>query len=142
MLTVLYFDFGLSFDHVSVGIGDLTDNAFFINRIVSRKYLEEGNLVKAFITLYPPADSAVSVLEGLSDETNQPATEIRYFPDTLSAQLAKHNGKIIKGIVATSATDRLTLPGHLINIGGDAKYDPTKGFSWMWEYEFSCSCSL
>lgn len=139
ILTVMYHDFGLSFDKASVGIGDLTDNAFFIDRTVSRRYLEEGNTVKAFITLYPPADSAISVLEGLSYETNQPATEIHYFPNTYSEQLAKYNGKLVKGIVATTGSNRLTMPGHLINISGTARYDPTKGFSWMLEYEFSCS---
>lgn len=139
MLTVLYHNFGLSFDEVYVGIGKLTDNAFFINRTVSRKYLESGNLVKAFVTLYTPADIASSVLEGLSMGTNQPATEIEYFEQTFSNQLARYNGKIMKGIVATTEGNRLTMPGHLINIGGIAKYEPTLGFSWTWAYKFYCS---
>lgn len=138
MLTVLYYDFGLSLEDVQIGIGKLTDNAFFINRTVSRKYLESGNLVKTFVTLYPPAEIASSVLEGLSMGTNQPATEIQYFEQTFSDQLARYQGEIIKGIVATTESNELTLPGHLINIAGLAKYDPSLGFSFTWQYSFRC----
>lgn len=139
MLSVLYYDFGLSFNDVYAGIGNLTNNAFFINRTVSRKYLESGNLVKAFVTLYPPAEIASSVLEGLSMGTNQPATEVEYFEQNYSDQLARYQGKIMKVIIATTESNRLTMPGHLINIGGTAKYDTTLGFSWIWQYKFICS---
>lgn len=139
MLSVVYYDFGLSFNEVYVGIGGLTDNAFFIDRTVSRKFLEEGNLVKAFVTLYPPADAVSSIFDGLTMGTNQPATEIEYFEQTYSAQLDKYQGQIIKGIVASTEGKKLTIPGHLINIGGTLIYDTTLGFSWTLAYKFYCS---
>lgn len=142
MLTIMYYNFGLELNNVYIGAGNLTNNAFFIDRTVSRKYLESGNLVRAFITLYPPADFAASIFDELHHGTNQPATEICYFDDTYANQLNRYSGKIIKGIVATTGDYLLTMPGHLINVGGTVSYDINRSFTWIWEYKFFATCFL
>lgn len=142
ILTLLYSDLGISFNNVKVGIGKLTNNAFFIDRTVSRRYVEEGNLVRAFVSLYPPADDILNVLEGLSWGTNQPATEVEYFESTYNNQMSRYEGKLVRGIVASSEENRLVLSDHLINVGGNLSYDPLSSFSWYWAYSYSCATDL
>lgn len=135
-LTVLYYNFGVRLTDVQVGIGELT-NSFFINRKVSRRYEESGNLVRAFLALYAPADAALGVLEGLSMGTNQSASETEYFEENVDGQMVKYQGKIVKGIVASSEENSLTKPGHMLNVAGTMKPITSGSYTWKMEYVFT-----
>lgn len=136
-LTVLYYGWGIRFDNFKVGINGLTDDAIFIDRSVNRAYEASGSIVRAAIAVFSPLDTITSVFEYLLPYTDQSINNKVYFDDTYSAQYIRYNGKIIRGVAASTEDNLLSSSGHFVNVGGTIRYDTSTGTSWYFGYGYT-----
>jgi len=141
-LSVVYYNLGISFNNYEIGTSGLTNKAIYIDRSVNRAYESSGSIVRAAIAVIDQADTVLNVFQSLMPYTNQSINNKMYFDSTYSAQYSRYNGKVIRGITATTENNRLSRAGHYINVAGTIKYDTSKGTSWLNGYRFSCSANL
>lgn len=141
-LTVEYYGWGLSFNNFAVGTNGLTDQAVFIKRSVSRSYETSGSIVRAALAIYSPADTIVSVFEHLSPYENQNQHDIISYDPTYNLQFIRHNGRVIRGIAASSESNYLSRTGHQVYVGGEIRYNPNTGSSWMNGYSYIAYSNL
>ncbi|AOY76029.1 hypothetical protein [Clostridium formicaceticum] len=141
-LSVLYYGFGIEFKNYAVGINGLTDKAIFIDRSVNRAYKASGSIVRAAISVFGPADTIYSVFENLFPYTDQSINNKVYFDSTYNAQYERYDGKIIRGVVATTENNYLSSSGHFINVAGTIRYSTSTGTSWFFGYQYDCYHNL
>lgn len=142
ILTVIYYNFGIRYQDFAVGINGLTNNAIFISRSVNRSYESIGNIVRAAISVFGPADTIVTVFEHLLPYEDQSVNNTLYFDPTYSQQYSRYSGKVIRGIVANTEDNYLSRSGHYINVAGTVKYNTSLGTSYQFGYEYYCDSNL
>ncbi|MBZ4666172.1 hypothetical protein [Mahella sp.] len=141
MLSVFYYGLGIRFDNYAIGINGLTNNAVFINRSVNRAYYEaSGSIVRAAISVSRPLDTIANVFDYLFPYQDQNINSTQLFDQTYSQQYTRYNGKVIRGIAATTGSNILSRTGHFINVYGTIRYN-TKP-SWRYGYNYTAHHNL
>lgn len=143
ILSVAYYGFGISFNNFEVGINGLTDKAVFINRRISSTYENKGSIIRAAISLISPFETIYSTFEHLNPYETQKSEETVLFDKTYNSQYSRNNGKIVRGIVATSGNGYLNRSNHYINVIGEVQlYNRYDGTSWALGYRYECKHNM
>ncbi|MEW8987265.1 MAG: hypothetical protein AB2401_09740, partial [Bacillus sp. (in: firmicutes)] len=141
-LSVLYYGWGIRFQNFAIGINGLTNNGVIIDRSVNRAYESSGSIVRAAISVFSPLNTIVTVFENLMPYENHSINNKVYFDPTYSQQYSRYNGKVIRGIVASTKNNNLTRSGHFINVAGTIRYNTSTGTSWINGFNYYCYHNL
>lgn len=143
-LSVLYYGWGIRFQNFAIGINGLTNNGVIIDRSVNRAYESSGSIAHAAISVFSPLNTIVTVFENLMPYENHSINNKVYFDPTYSQQYSRYNGKVIRGIVASTENNNLTRSGHFINVAGTIRYNTSTstGTSWINGFNYYCYHNL
>lgn len=137
----MYYGYGLTLSNLKLGIANLTNDAFFINRSVNKSLESSGSILRAAFALYDFGDTFIDFFNHLEPYVIQSPNEKVLFEQNYEDQYYKYD-KIIQGIAVDSNSGKLTLSGHYLLIEGEIKYPVDFGYSSEYKWNYSCSHNL
>lgn len=134
-LSVMYYNYGLRFKNVKLGIRIIPPEAFFIDRKISGNYEHPGNVIRAAVALFGTADKIVSIFDYLKFHENQEIGKTTIFGQDPAEQCKKYD-EILHGIAADTENGALIKNGHNICLEGQIRYLNELIFEPICEYEY------
>jgi len=126
-----HWQWGHNYTDVEIAIQVWGEENVFVNRSVNMEANAKAKVVRAALVLVPYANDIVDIFNYLSNSGNQTIGNTVMFDENFHIQSEKHNGKVIRGIHATTGNNRLNKAGHFINVMGNINHGNSRriGFS-------------
>lgn len=140
-LSILYYDFGLTFDDYELVMNKLEDKNVFTSREIDGDMATSPDYARAAIALVPKLSTAYSIWDYITSKETQGLKNEKIFDSTYEKQAERYDGSVIRGINGDFSQYHLDREGHYALLKGQISY-PTDYYTLEFGYRYTASHNL